>query len=1061
VFGAAAIREQVLAAWTASPARFREDANAEQDAVLGGYRDRLVVELVQNAVDSASPAPTRVLFRLRDGVLEVANTGAPLTAAGVQALATLRASAKRGASSIGHFGVGFSAVAAVSSEPSVLSRGVGGVLFSENLTRAVVAGIPELAGELSERSGQVPILRLPWAMTDEELPPDGYDTVVRLPLRDPERAHRLLAELDPSLLLMLPGLAEVTIDLEGASRRWAVQWDGEGSAVDRVAGSMGRSADATLFGDDAVHSRWYGVRRVGVLAVDLLADRPVEEQGRSEFAIAAFVPRAGWPGDVPAGLRAPQLTDEPISLPVLLSVPIPLESSRRRAIPGPVLAALAEEAAATVIELAERIAAAPEGPASGAATPHDLGAGDAAFGGAALGDAALGGATPAGGSGSRTVPLALVPSGLPAGSVDALIVTAINARLPEARLFPESRRGRDCVVLDLGRATTQVLTTLADALDGLLPEAFASPRHWPALQACGVRRLDTAAVVEALAGLSRPPEWWGELYAGLVEVPDRDALGALPVPLADGRLVTGPRGTLLPSSGLPAAAARVLATLRLRVVHPAACGPAAREVLGLLGAVGATPLALLAEPALAAALATVAEHLDEAADALPADGGIGLGKTDSNRADVELADTDLADTDLADAVLALLAAAIEDQPSLLPADLPDLADLRLPAEGGDWWPAADLVLAGGSLESVLAEDAPFGRLAKDVSRQWPESVLTAAGVLAGFAVLRAEDVLLDPDEPLLFDLDASDIWLAGAQSLPPAVSEFAAIRDLEWVADDKWPQALALLSRPELRDVVLESAYTRWWLRRYSLLPSHSGGEQSPDELRYPESDPLLDRCYDAVDLSALPGVDREILRAAGVREELPTDVDGVVELLARVADPDRSVSWLQARSIYRRVADSGVRPPAPVRVRARDGIVFGVDAVILDAPDLQPLLGPQRVLVVPAEEAGAVAGLLDLPLASELGDFAVASKGRRGAGPAGATMHRPLRVRNIDGQPVEVTWRVIGGEVHIDEQAGPEAAGRALAWAAGEWSLRARYVAELAHPEAAELLRREADFDR
>ncbi len=52
-FGTADLRARVLDAWAASPARFREDANAEEDLALGGYRDRLVVELAQNAADAA------------------------------------------------------------------------------------------------------------------------------------------------------------------------------------------------------------------------------------------------------------------------------------------------------------------------------------------------------------------------------------------------------------------------------------------------------------------------------------------------------------------------------------------------------------------------------------------------------------------------------------------------------------------------------------------------------------------------------------------------------------------------------------------------------------------------------------------------------------------------------------------------------------------------------------------------------------------------------------------------------------------------------------------------
>jgi hypothetical protein len=55
-FDAAGIRERVLAGWAAAPVRLREDANAEEDLALGGYRDRRVVELAQNAADAAARA---------------------------------------------------------------------------------------------------------------------------------------------------------------------------------------------------------------------------------------------------------------------------------------------------------------------------------------------------------------------------------------------------------------------------------------------------------------------------------------------------------------------------------------------------------------------------------------------------------------------------------------------------------------------------------------------------------------------------------------------------------------------------------------------------------------------------------------------------------------------------------------------------------------------------------------------------------------------------------------------------------------------------------------------
>ncbi|HTC68899.1 MAG TPA: molecular chaperone Hsp90, partial [Acidothermaceae bacterium] len=117
----------MLASWAASPARFREDANAEEDLVLGGYRDRVLIELAQNAADAAARAGVRGRLRFEldsvDAVLRAANTGAPIDAAGVESASTLRASSKRekAARSVGRFGVGFAAVLAVSDEPTIVA----------------------------------------------------------------------------------------------------------------------------------------------------------------------------------------------------------------------------------------------------------------------------------------------------------------------------------------------------------------------------------------------------------------------------------------------------------------------------------------------------------------------------------------------------------------------------------------------------------------------------------------------------------------------------------------------------------------------------------------------------------------------------------------------------------------------------------------------------------------------------------------------------------------------------------------------------------------------------
>ncbi|WP_368858414.1 sacsin N-terminal ATP-binding-like domain-containing protein, partial [Streptomyces clavuligerus] len=313
-FGTARLRRGVLDAWGAGPARFREDANAEEDLVLGGYRDRLVVELAQNAADAAARTrtPGRLRLTLRPptatspAVLAAANTGAPLDAAGVESLSTLRASAKRDTqdSSVGRFGVGFAAVLAVSDEPAVLGRH-GGVRWAlaeaRELTREVAAHSPGLGEELRRRDGHVPLLRLP--LPAEGTAPDGYDTVVVLPLRDGaavDLVERLLDGVDDALLLALPGLAEVVVETPESVRTLRREADGAGG-TDGTAGAGqpeesgqtdgARGADTTRIHDSARGTTlWRTVNHTGTIDPDLLRDRPREERLRPYWTVTWAVP---------------------------------------------------------------------------------------------------------------------------------------------------------------------------------------------------------------------------------------------------------------------------------------------------------------------------------------------------------------------------------------------------------------------------------------------------------------------------------------------------------------------------------------------------------------------------------------------------------------------------------------------------------------------------------------------------------------------------------------------------------------------------------------------------
>jgi hypothetical protein len=982
IFGTAELRRRVLAAWTDSPARFREDANAEEDLARGGYRDRLLVELAQNAADAALRAgePGRLRLELTGDTLRAANTGAPLDSAGVQGLATLRASAKRDdVASVGRFGVGFAAVLAVSDEPTVLST-AGGVRFSAERTRAEVAELAGAAAELARRDGAVPVLRLPWPA--EGAPPEGYATEVVLPLRPGARptVAAALAELPAELLLALPGLATVEVVVDGSVRAIVVE----------------RSDGRVRIDDNGRTTVWWVAERSGELAAELLADRPVEERERRGWTVTWAVPLdddgAPVPLTGPQVVHAPTPSDEPLSLPLRLIAPFPLAPDRRHVAPGPVTDALVDAAADVLTDLLQDLPPVP----------------------------AL---------------MRLVPrGGLAGAALDAAICGAALDRLRDAAWLPtagERKRQPPAGATVLDDATDARVAALTGVLPGLLPADWSRRTDAPALTALGVRRIGTADVVEAVRGVGRPPAWWAALYTAL-DGADREELAALPVPLADGRTAHGPAGVLLPAEGLPVAR---LTPLGLRLAEPDAVGlPAARRLLEWLGARPATAAAVLADPVVRTAVET---SMDTVEDALES----------AQRPE-----------ELADAVLALVAVA---RPQ--PGELPWLAELALPDAEGSWAPAGELVLPGSPLAAVL-EPGALGLLDAALAATADPDALRAVGVLDTFALVRVED----PEE---LDVDGAEQWTDAvldrlpADAPPPEWPPVVAVRDLELVVD--WPHALRLLARlpAEARaDVVLGGTtvpgYLRWWLRTHPVLAG-----ARPDRLRHPESTELQG-LYEpaAVDPEVL-----ELVAPPRTVDDVLTDVDGALDLLDRLGDRRRTVRPDVLRTVYARLAAAldGVDVDPPERVRVAPGRIVE-DAVVLDAPWLQPLVA--AALVPGGGDPGAVADLLDLPMASEMVHASVTGAGRRcrwADVPGAALAAARLGVDELSGEvavhdPLEVDGRVVAwwpGETvdHVDGS--PGSLGRALAWRAGAWSLRQALAEAFAFPDRTAELAAEDGF--
>ena len=967
-FGTAALRAAAVGAWQASPARLREDANVEEDHARGYYRDRVLVELAQNAADAAVRAgvPGRLLLRLAatpDGTtLVAANTGAPLDEAGVAALASMRASAKRSDAGgvVGRFGVGFAAVRAVADEVSVLST-TGGVRFSVRDTAELLAqaGTPALDDEVRRRDGSLPALRLPFPA--EGRPPVGYDTAVVATLRDEvaaDEVRALLAGIDDALLLALPALVEVLVEDDDAAPR--------------------RLAD--------VGSRWTLASDEGELPLALLAGRPVEERSARAWRVTWAVPR-GDAGSLPTSARAvhaPTPTDDPLDLPAMLVATLPLDATRRHVASGPLTDAVLDHAARVYADLAQTVARA---------------GGDA---------------------------LALVPTGLGAGPIDAALRPRIVDALAHRPLLAPAD-GADHLI-PAGVAVAVAGSFAAGAL-AALGRRMASlvvlpPGRQTQARALGVDVRSLADLVDEL-----PPALsggWHELYDALDRLTQdagaREALGSLPAPLADGRVVRGARGlVVLDEVALPDDVLRALSTWGLRIVAPDDAHP----LLVRLGAEPADAVTLLRRPEVCRAA------LDEPEEAAPV-------------------------------VLTLVAAALAAGADGLPDDVRAWTGLvELTAADGEPTPADGLVLPG-SVAAALLDGRVVAPVALAEIDRWGADVLMALGVRGDLVVTCVGEVLTgaslldDDDAPATLAAQSLDGWPEYLEHLADVLGDdafvglVAAVADLDAVADGRWREVLARIAeQPDLRRALLEpvragsgvaQSYTAWWLRDRAGL-----GLAEPFAVGGPDG--LL---RGAADLVA--GLDAPVQRALGGVDG-PADLDG--RAWTRLLDtwPVGSVvEPATAVDVWRFLAPD--EPPerlvALVAVD-RAEVVVATEAAVAPAP-----MWWQRADVaamVPSSDPDRTAHLLDLPRADDLAAGRVDGGGRPVPVPAAVVaLHPGLPATwfehddlTVDG--VDVDWWVADGVPHAVHLAGLAAA---LAQLAGRWSARHAIEAVLVDPSRA-----------
>lgn len=211
------------------------------ERVSDTYRDRVIIELLQNAHDAHPSASSdgRIKFILDmsegpHGTLYVANDGAGFTRDNFDALCSPTRTTKDVNEAIGNKGVGFLSVFQVCAHPEIFSkltpesRCFDGFCFQfaddPTLTRFLEA--QQLGDTAALVIASMPRVYLGCPanasnLTVEELAKDGYATVVRLPLKSAEAAESVaaqlsnLAEESPPVQLFLTRVTTLSVERRG------------------------------------------------------------------------------------------------------------------------------------------------------------------------------------------------------------------------------------------------------------------------------------------------------------------------------------------------------------------------------------------------------------------------------------------------------------------------------------------------------------------------------------------------------------------------------------------------------------------------------------------------------------------------------------------------------------------------------------------------------------------------------------------------------------------------------------------------------------------------------
>ncbi len=169
-------------------------------------------DVILESCETSNPQDGRISVLLRSKHLYVANTGAPLSEEGIEALLSSHSSPKRG-NQIGRFGLGFKSLLRLNGLIDIFTRSSGNIRFDPKRCRQEI--------RKKFKIEDAPGMRLAWTLKNDSRDQllkelmDWAETVVRVEISkadDRQKVAREIAAFPPEFLLFMPTHVTVSLD---------------------------------------------------------------------------------------------------------------------------------------------------------------------------------------------------------------------------------------------------------------------------------------------------------------------------------------------------------------------------------------------------------------------------------------------------------------------------------------------------------------------------------------------------------------------------------------------------------------------------------------------------------------------------------------------------------------------------------------------------------------------------------------------------------------------------------------------------------------------------------